>query len=343
MDLLSVEFLETVAFPAKGIRAIMVRSSNGGYIGNNGSSRELSHPTDLKWLLAHRYVSDAILVGSETAILEKYQPISCPPEFSDWRTKNNLKKLPLLITATRDSQKLEVLLAISDYVITTREICDIQNPKILSYGETEIDWKLALDHLNELGIIRITCEGGPALVEQLLNVGLIDQFALTQSNQSGIEQTYQRINTYLETTNHTEVFAEDGFTFSYFGTLPTWEELLTVGEYFVLRDAGTQAPFSVAYEKKPAAGYYTCRSCGTRLFDATDQFDARCGWPAFWKPNDQANLILEDDNSKGYLRVEVKCGSCNSHLGHVFHGEGFGFPTDDRYCINAICLVRKYD
>ncbi len=322
----------------------MIQNANGGWIGEAGSSRELSSQKDLQWMLAHRHVADAVLVGSTTALLEGYKQFKCPEEITTWRKAHNLKEQPLFITATRDANKLRQLLGIADYVITTHETAiGVDSPKIIITDSQEINWVEAIEKLNELGIIRISCEGGPNLITSLLGHGLIDQFALTKSPQTGPNNSTSQINAFVASNPASTLFAEDGFLFEHIGKLKTWEELLTVGEYFVLRDAGTQAPFSVEYEKKPAAGYYTCRSCGARLFDATDQFDARCGWPAFWKPSDNANLILEDDHSKGYLRVEVKCGSCDSHLGHVFHGEGFGFPTDDRYCINAICLIRKYD
>ncbi|MFM1787299.1 MAG: hypothetical protein RL228_1249, partial [Actinomycetota bacterium] len=275
---------------------------------------------------------------------ENYKQIDCDDEILAWRKLNNLKPNPLLITTTKDETKLQELLDISDYVVTTEDAFpEINNSRIIRSGISEIDWPKAVEKLNELGIIRINCEGGPNLISGLIESNLIDQFVLTISPISGTNGDSAPIEDFLSSNEKDLILREEGFDFYHVGKLKTWEELLSVGEYFVLRDAGTQAPFSVDYEKKPAAGYYTCRSCGARLFDATDQFDARCGWPAFWKPNDNANLILEDDNSKGYLRVEVKCGSCDSHLGHVFHGEGFGFPTDDRYCINAICLIRKFE
>jgi peptide-methionine (R)-S-oxide reductase len=138
------------------------------------------------------------------------------------------------------------------------------------------------------------------------------------------------------------IFESDGFSFALLGSLPTWDQRLNKSELFVLRHHGTEPAFSAEYEKKPAAGYYVCRACGSRLFDASDQFDARCGWPAFWQPSNGDQVKLIEDNSLGMRRVEVRCSACDSHLGHVFHGEGFGFPTDDRYCINAICLERRY-
>ena len=322
----------------------MIQNSNGGWTDDSGSSRGLSNQTDLQWLLAHRYVADAILVGSKTALSENYKKLDFSNEIKTWRVSNGLKPNAALVVITTNAENLSKLIAIADYIITTKEFAkDFSEPKLIACGEAQVDLNLALEKMNEIGLVRLNCEGGPSLLNQFLQQGMINQFALTRSSVAGPVNTHSKITESLSEFPIIDTHSVDGFEYSHLGNLPTWEDLLSVGEYFVLRDSGTQAPFSVDYEKKAAPGYYTCRSCGSKLFDASDQFDARCGWPAFWKPNDNANLILEDDLSKGYVRVEVKCGTCESHLGHVFHGEGFGFPTDDRYCINAICLVRKYD
>ncbi|MEN9693228.1 MAG: hypothetical protein RLZZ330_872 [Actinomycetota bacterium] len=344
MDFESVDFLTEISFPAKGIRAVMIQNSNGGWVDSSSGSRGLSNHDDLQWLLAHRYVADAVLVGSTTAIAENYKPISPGAEIMNWRKGHGLKENPSLVVVSASLVNVKKLLDFADYVITTKDIAtQIDEPKLIASGDSQVDLRIAVEKLNEMGLIRISCEGGPKLLEQLIKMDLVDQFVLTRSPIEGAASESQDINNFIEQLQLVKTYQVEEYGFSHYGVLPMWEELLTVGEYFVLRDSGTQAPFSVDYEKKSAAGYYTCRSCGAKLFDASDQFDARCGWPAFWKPNDNANLILEDDFSKGYVRVEVKCGTCESHLGHVFHGEGFGFPTDDRYCINAICLVRKYD
>lgn len=344
MDFKSVDFLTEISFPAKGLRAVMIQNSNGGWIDNYDSSRGLSNEKDLQWLLAHRYVSDAVLVGSATALAENYKPINPGEETKNWRLGFGLKEKPALVVVSAVLDKVKNLLNVADYVVTTKEIAaQIDDAKLIASGNSQVDFRIAIEKLNEIGLVRISCEGGPNLLKYLIGKELVDQFVLTRSPIEGPASASPEINKFIEEQDNIKTYTAEGYEFSHLGALPTWEELLTVGEYFVLRDSGTQAPFSVDYEKKAAAGYYTCRSCGAKLFDANDQFDARCGWPAFWKPNDSANLILEDDFSKGYVRVEVKCGTCESHLGHVFHGEGFGFPTDDRYCINAICLVRKYD
>lgn len=115
MDLNLVNFLDEIAFPAKGIRATMIQNSSGGWQDHAGSSRGLSCHDDLTWMLEHRYVSDCIVVGSETAIQENYQKLRLPAEISEWRNKKNLKSNPLLITTTNKAEKLELLLAKSSF------------------------------------------------------------------------------------------------------------------------------------------------------------------------------------------------------------------------------------
>lgn len=122
-----------------------------------------------------------------------------------------------------------------------------------------------------------------------------------------------------------------------------WRERLGADAFAVLRQGGTERPFTGEYEEVRPAGVYACRACGAELFRAAEQFDAHCGWPAFWAPTDSDAVELHDDTSLGMRRTEVRCARCGSHLGHVFRGEGFATPTDERYCINSICLVHEDD
>ena len=119
-----------------------------------------------------------------------------------------------------------------------------------------------------------------------------------------------------------------------------WRKLLTPEQYRVLRQAGTEPPFGAAYEefKKQGGGTYVCAACGAELFSSKEKFDSHCGWPSFYDPANAKNVLTRDDNSLGATRTEVLCAQCGGHLGHVFKGEGFGTPTDQRYCINGVSL-----
>ncbi len=122
-----------------------------------------------------------------------------------------------------------------------------------------------------------------------------------------------------------------------------WREDLSASEYHVLREAGTERPFSSEYETDPTVGVYRCRACNAELFRSETKFDAHCGWPAFYTPLAGDSVEYIDDSSLGMARTEVRCANCGSHLGHVFKGEGFDTPTDLRYCINGIALSLDAD
>jgi peptide-methionine (R)-S-oxide reductase len=118
-----------------------------------------------------------------------------------------------------------------------------------------------------------------------------------------------------------------------------WREQLTPAEYQVLRQGGTERPGIGEYEHTKTEGVYRCRACDAELFRSDTKFDSHCGWPSFYAPADAQNVVLIEDRSLGMVRTEARCARCDSHLGHVFSGEGYGTPTDDRYCINSICLT----
>jgi peptide-methionine (R)-S-oxide reductase len=118
-----------------------------------------------------------------------------------------------------------------------------------------------------------------------------------------------------------------------------WREQLTKQEYDVLRKAGTERPWSGEYVETKTEGVYRCRACGAELFRSSEKFDSHCGWPSFWSPGDSDSVVLIEDRTLGMTRTEVRCATCNSHLGHVFLGEGYDTPTDARYCINSISLT----
>jgi len=118
-----------------------------------------------------------------------------------------------------------------------------------------------------------------------------------------------------------------------------WRTRLNPAEFRVLRQAGTEAPWTGEYTDTKTKGVYRCRACGFELFSSDTKFDSHCGWPSFWTPLAQDRVRLIEDTSLGMRRTEVRCANCNSHLGHVFEGEGYGTPTDQRYCINSISLT----
>jgi peptide-methionine (R)-S-oxide reductase len=119
-----------------------------------------------------------------------------------------------------------------------------------------------------------------------------------------------------------------------------WRQQLTSEQYHVLREGGTERPHGKVYEefKAQGAGTYVCGGCGAELFSSAHKFDSHCGWPSFYDPANAKNVRLRDDRAFGMTRTEVLCARCGGHLGHVFKGEGFPTPTDQRYCINGVAL-----
>ena len=120
-----------------------------------------------------------------------------------------------------------------------------------------------------------------------------------------------------------------------------WREALSPAEYQVLRQAGTERPYAGEYTDSHTVGVYACRACGAELFESDTKFESHCGWPSFYTPLAGESVELIEDRSMGMTRVEVRCATCGSHLGHVFEGEGFDTPTDQRYCINSISLTLR--
>src|SRR5690625_1665525 len=123
-----------------------------------------------------------------------------------------------------------------------------------------------------------------------------------------------------------------------------WRAELSPKEFYVLRQAGTEQPWShefVRPDPEDSAYVYRCRGCGSELFRSATKFESHCGWPSFYAPLAEDRVRYLTDDSLGQVRIEVRCAQCDSHLGHRFDGEGYETPTDMRYCINGIALSRE--
>jgi peptide-methionine (R)-S-oxide reductase len=116
-----------------------------------------------------------------------------------------------------------------------------------------------------------------------------------------------------------------------------WRKILTLEEYHVLREGGTDRPFANKYDHEFGDGMYRCAGCGIELFDSSAKYDSGCGWPAFYAAAAGDRVKFIEDNSLGMSRIEVRCSRCGSHLGHIFD-DGPSEHGGKRFCINSTSL-----
>lgn len=116
-----------------------------------------------------------------------------------------------------------------------------------------------------------------------------------------------------------------------------WKQQLGDFSYHVLREKGTERPYSSEFETLWDSGTYVCKGCGAELFHSETKFDAGCGWPSFYQSVNKDAILEILDKSHGMIRTEVVCKKCGGHLGHVFN-DGYDQPTGLRYCINGASL-----
>lgn len=147
------------------------------------------------------------------------------------------------------------------------------------------------------------------------------------SNLININNNFIKINTYLLNM----------------GTVPKteqeWKKKLTPQQYHILREKGTEMPFTGKILHKKEKGMYACAGCGAELFSSETKFDSGTGWPSFYEPNNIENIELKRDFYHGMARTEVLCKKCGGHLGHVFNDGPM--PTGKRFCMNSCALEFK--
>ena len=120
-----------------------------------------------------------------------------------------------------------------------------------------------------------------------------------------------------------------------------WRKQLTPEQYRVMREKGTERPFTGEYEKTKEKGMYVCAGCGNPLFSSDTKYESGSGWPSFYQPLTEESVRTEEDGSMFMKRTEVLCSRCDAHLGHVF--DDGPQPTGERYCMNSVSLKLEKD
>ncbi|KAH0614869.1 uncharacterized protein H6S33_000505 [Morchella sextelata] len=116
-----------------------------------------------------------------------------------------------------------------------------------------------------------------------------------------------------------------------------WQAVLSPEQFRILREKGTERPGTSEYDKHSQPGVYNCAGCDAPLYKSTTKFSSGCGWPAFYEGIPGA-IERHEDRAFGMSRIEIVCKNCGGHLGHVFKGEGYKTPTDERHCVNSVSL-----
>jgi peptide-methionine (R)-S-oxide reductase len=166
----------------------------------------------------------------------------------------------------------------------------------------------------------------------VLAIGLVASLAMNACLQSSPKQP-------VSSGAHTEAFFVDlkGDTIKTISkTEEQWKAELDAQSFYVLRQAGTERPFTGKYNDEHSAGVFTCKACHLPLFSSSTKFNSGTGWPSFYEPIDKTHVLEISDNSAGMSRVEVLCHRCGGHLGHVF--DDGPRPTGLRYCMNSVSL-----
>ncbi|TLS25879.1 hypothetical protein PpBr36_07088 [Pyricularia pennisetigena] len=132
--------------------------------------------------------------------------------------------------------------------------------------------------------------------------------------------------------------SSDSMTYPVQKSEDEWRAVLSKEQFRILREKGTERPGTGEFDKhSPKSGVYTCAGCDAPLYKASHKFSSGCGWPAYFDSIPGA-VTRHEDRSLGMTRVEIVCSNCGGHLGHVFKGEGYPTPTDERHCVNSISL-----